>query len=92
MFYFICLFSSRSTSRHRSRRSPPSASGGSRRPPPSNEIHRENPIPSACLGVFGLSQYTTERDLKGMSHSFPTIWRMMIVFFFIRFISQIWTN
>lgn len=29
-------------------------------------MHRENPIPSACLGVFGLSQYTNERDLKGL--------------------------
>jgi transformer-2 protein len=59
---------SRSPSHNRTRRSPPSASGGGggggRRQP--NEAHRENPIPSACLGVFGLSQYTTERDLKGL--------------------------
>jgi hypothetical protein len=52
------LNSSRSPS-HRTKRSSPDG----RRPP--NEVHRENPIPSACLGVFGLSQYTTERDLKG---------------------------
>jgi transformer-2 protein len=58
------LNSSRSPSHHRTKRSSPSGSN-SRRPPP-NEVHRENPIPSACLGVFGLSQYTTERDLKGM--------------------------
>jgi transformer-2 protein len=62
---FIFLNSSRSPS-HRSRRSPPSASSSSRRQP--NEAHRENPIPSAVLGVFGLSQYTTERDLKGIFH------------------------
>ena len=51
--------SSRSPSNNRSKRSSP----GGRRPPA--EVHRENPIPSACLGVFGLSQYTTERDIKG---------------------------
>lgn len=51
--------SSPSPSHYRSKRSPPAA-----RSPP-NEVHRENPIPSACLGVFGLSQHTTERDLKG---------------------------
>lgn len=53
--------SSRSTSRNRSRRSP-SPKGGRR---PQNEVHRENPIPSSVLGVFGLSQHTGERDLKG---------------------------
>jgi hypothetical protein len=56
------LNSSRSPSHHRPRRSPASASSSRRQP---NEAHRENPIPSAVLGVFGLSQYTTERDLKG---------------------------
>ena len=52
-------FSSRSPSNHRSKRSPPNG----RRAP--NEVHRENPIPSPCLGVFGLSQHTGERELKG---------------------------
>jgi len=59
---------SRSPSHQRSRRSPPSASSNNRRPP--NEVHRENPIASAVLGVFGLSQYTTERDLKDLFHKF----------------------
>jgi hypothetical protein len=59
--YKFFLNSSGSPSHHRPKRSSPS----SRRPPP-GEVHRENPIPSACLGVFGLSQYTTERDLKGL--------------------------
>lgn len=68
MDFSFDMFSSRSTSRHRSRRTPPSASSSNRRPPPSNEIHRENPIPSSCLGVFGLSQHTTERDLKGIDY------------------------
>merc|ERR1719430_1973443 len=29
-----------------------------------HEGNRDNPDPSACLGVFGLSLYTTERDLE----------------------------
>ncbi len=56
---FFFLNSSRSPSNHRTKRNSPNG----RRPP--SEVHRENPIPSAVLGVFGLSQYTTERDLKG---------------------------
>jgi hypothetical protein len=54
------IFSSHSPSHHRPKRSSPNG----RRAP--NEVHRENPIPSACLGVFGLSQHTGERDLKGL--------------------------
>ena len=77
MGFSFDMFSSRSTSRQRSRRSPPHASNSSRRPPPppppTNEIHRENPIPSSVLGVFGLSQYTTERDLKGMDYFFHSL-------------------
>jgi len=30
-----------------------------------NDLHAENPNPSSVLGVFGLSNYTTEKDLKG---------------------------
>ncbi|CAF3923802.1 unnamed protein product [Rotaria magnacalcarata] len=67
--------SSRSPSRNRSRRSP-SPKGG-RRPP--NEVHRENPIPSAVLGVFGLSQYTTERDLKDLFHKFGRVKDVQVV-------------
>lgn len=52
-------FSSPSPPNHRSKRSPPNG----RRAP--NEVHRENPIPSSVLGVFGLSQHTGERELKG---------------------------
>ena len=29
-----------------------------------HEGKRDNPDPSACLGVFGLGLYTTERDLE----------------------------
>ncbi len=61
---FLFVNSSRSPSHQRPRRSPPNASSSSRRQP--SEAHRENPIPSSVLGVFGLSQYTTERDLKGI--------------------------
>ncbi|CAF4423797.1 unnamed protein product [Rotaria socialis] len=34
---------------------------------------RKNPIPSAVLGVFGLSQFTTERDLKDLFHKFSRV-------------------
>lgn len=50
-------FSSRSPSPRRPRRSPPRNTN--------NDVHRENPVPSSVLGVFGLSQRTTEQDLKG---------------------------
>ncbi|CAF0741904.1 unnamed protein product [Rotaria sordida] len=67
---------SRSPSRHRSRRSPTSPKGGRRQP---NEVHRENPIASAVLGVFGLSQYTVERDLKDLFHKFGRIKDVQVV-------------
>ena len=57
---------SRSPSPYRSKRGPPSPKPGRRQ---QNEPHRENPIPSSVLGVFGLSQYTTERDLRGLSRA-----------------------
>jgi len=57
----------------RTKRSSPNG----RRPP--NEVHRENPIPSAVLGVFGLSQYTTESDLKNLFHKFGRIKDVQIV-------------
>ena len=65
MFFFD--FSSRSPSHHRSRRSPGSPRGGAGPSRPGGDVHRENPVPSPVLGVFGLSQYTTERNLKGFS-------------------------
>ncbi|UJR09740.1 hypothetical protein I4U23_013969 [Adineta vaga] len=75
---------SRSPSNHRSKRSSPGGGGGGggsgsggRRPP--NEVHRENPVPSACLGVFGLSQHTGERDLKDLFHKFGRIKDVQVV-------------
>ncbi|CAF2638800.1 unnamed protein product [Rotaria sp. Silwood2] len=64
---------SRSPSPPRAKRSSPNG----RRPP--SEVHRENPIPSACLGVFGLSQYTTERDLKDLFHKFGRVKDVQVV-------------
>ena len=58
------IFSSRSPPNHRPKRTSPPG----RRAP--NEVHRENPIPSPVLGVFGLSQHTVERDLKGKQFLF----------------------
>jgi len=66
---------SRSPSSHnRTKRSSPN---GGRRPP--NEVHRENPIPSSVLGVFGLSQYTTERDVKDLFYKFGRIKDVQVV-------------
>ena len=70
----ICMNSSGSPSHHRSRRSPPPSASNANRSP-GTEIHRENPIPSSVLGVFGLSQYTTERDLKGIY--LISMWKIM---------------
>ena len=69
--YDEILFSSRSPSPRRSKRSSPRRG--------TNEVHRENPIPSAVLGVFGLSQYTTESDLKDLFHKFGRIKDVQIV-------------
>nr|XP_019945850.1 PREDICTED: transformer-2 protein homolog beta isoform X3 [Paralichthys olivaceus] len=64
---------SRSRSHHRRSRSSRSYSGERRRrshshSPMSNRRrhigNRTNPDPNCCLGVFGLSLYTTERDLR----------------------------
>uniref|UniRef100_A0A5S6Q430 RRM domain-containing protein n=1 Tax=Trichuris muris TaxID=70415 RepID=A0A5S6Q430_TRIMR len=63
---------SRRRSRSRSRRRSRSHSR-SRSPFSSRRRHiasRENPPPTRCLGVFGLSTYTTERDL----HQFFSKW------------------
>jgi len=58
---------------HRSKRNSPNG----RRGP--NEVHRENPIPSSVLGVFGLSQHTVERDLKDLFHKFGRIKDVQVV-------------
>ena len=42
--------------------------------------HRENPPPGRCLGVFGLSIYTHERDLKDVLGKYGPIEDVQIVY------------
>ncbi len=44
-----------------------------------HEGDREAPIPSACLGVFGLSLYTTERELEKEFSKFGPLQKVTIV-------------
>ncbi len=57
-------------------------SGFSRSPMSSRRRHvgtRENPPESTCLGVFGLSLYTTERDLEKEFGRFGPLQKVQIV-------------
>nr|APJ36533.1 transformer 2a [Eriocheir sinensis]APJ36536.1 transformer 2a [Eriocheir sinensis] len=84
----------RSRSRSRSRLESPSDSPSRRRvnsqsrsPPPrrrsfSSPQHigtRDNPEPSKCLGVFGLSVYTTERQLHSIFDKFGPLEKVQVV-------------
>lgn len=61
------------TSRRRSRsRSPPSAGRG-------HMGDRDAPEPSTCLGVFGLSFYTTERELEKEFSKFGPLERIQVI-------------
>uniref|UniRef100_A0A452FZC9 Transformer-2 protein homolog beta n=1 Tax=Capra hircus TaxID=9925 RepID=A0A452FZC9_CAPHI len=42
--------------------------------------NRANPDPNCCLGVFGLSLYTTERDLREMFSKYGPIADVSIVY------------
>ncbi|VDN51333.1 unnamed protein product, partial [Dracunculus medinensis] len=46
----------------------------------SRSIRREEPEPSRCLGVFGLSLYTTERDLKEIFEKYGELEKAQLVF------------
>jgi len=82
---------SRRYSRSRSRSgSPPRGSGRgsyrgrshSRSPMSSRRRHvgsREDPTPSTCLGVFGLSLYTTERELEKEFSKFGQLEKVTVV-------------
>jgi len=74
----------------RSRSPPPRHRSPSRSPPPrrrggppdrnwGNRPNREDPEPSKCLGVFGLSLYTTERDLDKEFRKFGPIEKIQVV-------------
>uniref|UniRef100_A0A6G3MGN8 Transformer-2 protein homolog alpha (Trinotate prediction) n=1 Tax=Henneguya salminicola TaxID=69463 RepID=A0A6G3MGN8_HENSL len=58
--------SSRSLSRSRSQSRRSASRESSKSGKDRNDITRDNPVPCKCLGVFGLSLYTKERDLKDM--------------------------
>ena len=54
----------------------------SRSPMSSRRRHtgdREAPSPSACLGVFGLSLYTTERELEKEFSKFGPLEKITVV-------------
>lgn len=74
----------------RSRSPPPRHRSPSRSPPPrrrggppdrswGNRPNREDPEPSKCLGVFGLSLYTTERDLDKEFRKFGPMEKIQVV-------------
>jgi len=79
---------SSSSHRHKSRtrsrsRSPGPARRHTSRSPMSNRRRhtgsRDNPNPSSCLGVFGLSFYTTERELEKEFGKFGPIEKVQVV-------------
>ncbi|KAI7685435.1 Transformer-2 -like protein beta [Sarcoptes scabiei] len=76
---------SKGRSRKHSRHSPESRSHRSKRSrsPSGRRRHvgtRENPPPGRCLGIFGLSIYTQERDLRDVFSKFGPIENVQIVF------------
>ncbi|XP_050713007.1 transformer-2 protein homolog alpha-like isoform X3 [Eriocheir sinensis] len=67
---------------HDSRRSRRSRSPRSRSPMSNRRRHigtRDNPEPSKCLGVFGLSVYTTERQLHSIFDKFGPLEKVQVV-------------
>ncbi|XP_015592720.1 transformer-2 protein homolog beta isoform X2 [Cephus cinctus] len=54
----------------------------SRSPMSSRRRHvgnRDNPCPSRCLGVFGLSIYTTEQQIHDIFSKYGPVWRVQVV-------------
>lgn len=43
-------------------------------------IFQEEPAPSRCIGVFGLSLYTTERDLRPIFEKYGPVEDINIVY------------
>ncbi|XP_050713012.1 transformer-2 protein homolog alpha-like isoform X8 [Eriocheir sinensis] len=71
---------SRTPRRHRSRSGSPRNGHDSRRSRRSRHIGtRDNPEPSKCLGVFGLSVYTTERQLHSIFDKFGPLEKVQVV-------------
>lgn len=72
---------SRSTSRSRSQSRSRRVRSRSRTRRNSGRFsRRDDPEPSRCLGVFGLSLYTTERDLKELFSQYGSVGNVQLVF------------
>ncbi|XP_078536597.1 transformer-2 protein homolog beta isoform X4 [Lissotriton helveticus] len=63
----------------RTQRTSKSASRGEKRSGDSS-VDRANPDPNCCLGVFGLSLYTTERDLREVFSKYGPLSDVSIVY------------
>jgi len=73
---------SKSRSRSRSYRGRRSSRGRSRSPMSSRKRHigdREDPPTSKCIGIFGLSLYTTEKDLRDVFSKYGHIANVKVV-------------
>lgn len=73
---------SRSRSRSYSPRSKRDRRSNSHSPMSSRRRHqgsRENPQPSRCLGVFGLSVYTTEQELHHIFSKYGPVERVQVI-------------
>ncbi|XP_013787067.1 transformer-2 protein homolog alpha-like isoform X7 [Limulus polyphemus] len=76
-------YKSRSRSRTPKHRSSRSRRSRTRSPMSSRRRHlgsRDNPEPCRCLGVFGLSLYTQERDLKEVFSKYGPIEQVQVVY------------
>ncbi|PAV84190.1 hypothetical protein WR25_06117 [Diploscapter pachys] len=65
----------RHSNRHSRSRTPPARRGGRF---PANK--RDNPDPSRCLGVFNLSVYTTDKDVKELFGEFGDIDKVDLIY------------
>uniref|UniRef100_A0A183CHI1 RRM domain-containing protein n=1 Tax=Globodera pallida TaxID=36090 RepID=A0A183CHI1_GLOPA len=72
----------RARSRSRSRDLPPSSRFGGGGYYGSRRFYdgRDNPNPSPCLGVFGMSLHTTERDLKHLFGRYGEVESVQVVY------------
>ncbi|CDW53456.1 Splicing factor, arginine [Trichuris trichiura] len=80
-----------SFSEHESR-SPSRSKSKSRSRSPHVSILFENPPPTRCLGVFGLSTYTTERDLHQFFSKWGVIEDVHLVYDHPRTVARLWNG
>lgn len=55
-----------------------------------NFAQRDAPDPSRCLGVFNLSMYTTEKDLREMFNEFGEIEKVGNLFFINQWVLKVY--